>query len=409
MHFIAKTDKMKQVERTFYLQQLLQWRSKHVIKIITGVRRCGKSTLMQQFQNLLREDKQSDKQIIAINFEDLEFEQLKDYKELYRYITARLRPEVMNYVFLDEIQQVDEFQKAIDSLFLKENVDIYITGSNANLLSGEISTLLSGRYIEIEVLPFSLKEYHVATNTSRDGLYRSYIASSSFPYAFNLTNGTDLHQYLQGIYSTVILKDIMQRNSIQSSDLLERVIHYLADNIGNSTSLNGISDTLSSSGRKNSPHTIESCVNGLLNSYMFYSVSRYDIHGKEHLRVGNKYYIVDIGLRNYLLGMRPNDFGHILENVVFLELRRRGNHVFIGKVGKQEVDFVCLNGGNTTYYQVALTTKEESTLERELAPLEAIRDNFPKYLLTLDPDPVSNKNGIIKINALDWLMENRLL
>jgi len=203
------------------------------------------------------------------------------------------------------------------------------------LLSGEISTLLSGRYIEIDVFPFSLKEYHAATNTSHEELYRNYIASSSFPYAFNLTIGTDLHQYLQGIYSTVILKDIMQRNSIQRSDLLERVIHYLADNIGNSTSLKGISDALSSRGRKNSPHTIESCVNGLLNSYMFYAVSRYDIHGKEHLRVGNKYYIVDIGLRNYPLGIRPNDFGHILENIVFLELLRRGNHVFIGKVANK--------------------------------------------------------------------------
>lgn len=396
---------METIKRTAYLKQLMKWRDKHVIKVITGIRRCGKSTLLMQFQQLLREEKVSEKQIISVNLEDLEFENLKDYRELYRYTTARMVSGKMNYIFLDEIQSVEMFQKAIDSLFLKENADIYLTGSNAYLLSGEISTLLSGRYIEIEVLPFSMKEFQSTTNARGEQLYRDYIGSSSFPYTINLSTGTDLRQYLQGIYSTVILKDIMQRSRMQDSDVLERVIRYLADNIGNVTSLKSIADTMTSNGRKNSPHTIENCVNGLLDSYMFYAVSRYDVHGKEHLRVGNKYYLVDIGLRNLLLGIRPNDFGHILENIVYLELRRRGNQVFVGKVGKQEVDFVCLNGENTAYYQVALSTREESTLQRELSPLEAIKDHYPKYLLTLDADPVSSHNGIKKQNVIDWLLQ----
>lgn len=396
---------METIKRTEYLNLLWKWRNKHVIKIITGIRRCGKSTLMMQFQQRLRDENVSEKQIISVNLEDLAFENLKDYRELYSYITARMVSGKMNYIFLDEIQSVEMFQKAIDSLFLKENVDIYLTGSNAYLLSGEISTLLSGRYIEIEVLPFSLKEYQFATDVRGEQLYRDYIGRSSFPYTINLSNGTDLRQYLQGIYSTVILKDIMQRSRMQDSDILERVIRYLADNIGNVTSLKSISDTLTSNGRKCSPHTIENCVNGLLNSYMFYAVSRYDVHGKDHLRVGNKYYLVDIGLRNLLLGIRPNDFGHVLENIVYLELRRRGNQVFVGKVGKQEIDFVCLNGEDTAYYQVALSTRDESTLQRELSPLEAIKDHYPKYLLTLDIDPNSTYNGIKKMNVLDWILQ----
>ena len=396
---------MDTIARPNYLNQLSQWRDKHVIKIITGIRRCGKSTLMAQFQQMLLDDGVNKKQIIAVNLEDLAYENLKDYRKLYQYITARMLLDKMNYVFLDEIQSVDMFQKAIDSLFLKENVDIYLTGSNAYLLSGEISTLLSGRYVEIEVLPFSVKEYLSTTETQGEQLYRDYIGSSSFPYTINLSTATDLRQYLQGIYSTVILKDIMQRSRLQDSDILERVIRYLADNIGNLTSLKSIADTLTSNGRKCSPHTIENCVNGLLGSFMFYSASRYDVHGKEHLRVGNKYYIVDIGLRNLLLGIRPNDFGHILENVVYLELRRRGNQVFVGKIGKQEVDFVCLNGEDTAYYQVALTTREEATLERELSPLESIKDHYPKYLLTLDVDPISSHNGIKKMNVVDWLLQ----
>lgn len=396
---------METIKRAAYLNQLLKWRDKHVIKIITGIRRCGKSTLMMQFQQMLRDENVSEKQIIYVNLEDLEFEHLKDYRELYRYITARMVSGKMNYVFLDEIQSVESFQKAIDSLFLKENVDIYLTGSNAYLLSGEISTLLSGRYIEIEVLPLSIKEFQSSTDSQGEQLYRDYIGSSSFPYTINLSNGTELRQYLQGIYSTVILKDILQRSRLQDSDVLERVIRYLADNIGNVTSLKTIADTLTSNGRKSSSHTIENCVNGLLNSYMYFAVSRYDVHGKEHLRVGNKYYLVDIGLRNLLLGIRPNDFGHILENIVYLELRRRGNQVFIGKVGKQGVDFVCLNGEDTAYYQVALSTREESTLQRELSPLEAIKDHYPKYLLTLDADPSSSHNGIKKQNVIDWLLQ----
>lgn len=395
---------MKSITRELYLNQLSTWKDKHIIKIITGIRRSGKSTLMQLFQERLLREGVKKNQIISLNLEDLAYEPLQDYRELYKHIEQRLRKGVMNYVFIDEIQAVPLFQKAIDSLYIKENVDLYLTGSNAHLLSGEISTLLSGRYIEVEVLPFSLYEYGLAFDMPAEQLYRQYISTSSFPYTLNLSGDIELRQYLQGVYNTVILKDVIQRTRIQEPNMLERIIRYLSDNIGSLTSLKAIADTLTSAGSKVSQQTVDSYVSALLNSYMFYQVSRYDIHGRENLRVGSKYYIADIGLRNMQLGIRPNDFGHILENVVYLELRRRGWQIFVGRIGQQEIDFVCQQGGATEYYQVALTVREEGTLQRELAPLKSVRDNYSKYLLTLDNDPVSSYGGIQKRYVLDWLL-----
>ena len=396
---------MRDIRRNLYLNQLNAWKNHHVIKIITGIRRCGKSTLLRQFHDELLSSGIEKDQIISINMEDLSFEPLHDFRELHRYVSERLIPDKMNYVLVDEIQSVEEFQKAIDSLFLKENVDIYLTGSNAYLLSGEIATLLSGRYVEIEMLPFSLEEFHTAFDETWEQTYRHYIATSSFPYSINLSTEEELRQYLQGVYNTVVLKDVVQRNQIQRTDILEKVIRYLCDNIGNLTSLKRISDTLASSSNKVSQHTVDTYVQGLLNCYMFYKVSRYDVHGREHLRIGDKYYISDIGLRNMLLGIRPNDFGHILENVVFLELKRRGEQVFVGRAGQQEIDFVCLRNGAASYFQVALTTRDETVLERELSPLLSVKDHYPKTLVTLDNEPKSDYLGIRKTNITDWITE----
>jgi len=396
------------IQRIQYLEQLKSWKDKHVIKIITGIRRCGKSTLLQLFQDELVNNGVDWSQIISINMEDLAYEHLRDYHTLYLFIQERLVSDRMNYVFIDEIQNVDSFQKAIDSLFLKQNVDIYLTGSNAYLLSGEISTLLSGRFIEIEMLPFSLSEFQEAFNDFSVHSYNHYITTSSFPYTTRLDSHSELYQYLQGVYNTVILKDIVQRNKLQNSEILEKIIKYLCDNIGNLTSLKKVTDSIATSTAKTSQNTIDTYVIGLLNSYMFYKVPRYDIHGKELLRIGHKYYVVDIGIRNMLLGIRPNDFGHILENVVFLELKRKGFQIFVGKNGAQEIDFVCLKNGLIEYYQVALTTKEENVLQREIAPLIAIKDNFPKFLITLDEEPESNYNGICKINLQDWIRKTNV-
>ena len=394
---------MVEVQRTAYLDQLMAWKDKRVIKIITGLRRCGKSTLLRMFRESLLHSGVEAAQVISINMEDIAYESLQDYRILHQYIQDRLVADRMNYVFIDEVQNINAFQKAVDSLFLKENVDIYLTGSNAYLLSGEISTLLSGRFVEIEVLPFSLKEFRSVFKEDLPKTYSRYIASSSLPYAASLSPGAELNQYLQGVYNTVILKDIVLHNKLQHTDMLEKIIRYLCDNIGNISSLKNITDALSASSSKISQNTVDSYVDGLLNSYMFYKTPRYDVSGKELLRTGSKYYVADIGLRNLLLGIRPYDFGRILENVVFLELKRKGFQVFVGKAGTEEIDFVCKKGGWTEYFQVALSTKEEAVLTRELKPLLSLKDHYPKYLLTLDEEPESDIEGIRKLNALTWL------
>ncbi|MBQ9253632.1 MAG: ATP-binding protein [Bacteroidales bacterium] len=393
------------IERISYMQQLETWKDKQVIKIITGIRRCGKSTIMKMFQQHLLDNGIKKNQIQHINLEELENEDLMDYKTLYKHINSKLQKGEKNYIFLDEIQLVPSFQKAIDSLFVKDNVDIYLTGSNAYLLSGEIATLLSGRYIEIEVYPLSFAEYNNYLKSNLQDTYRKYISTSSFPYVAYLNNSTQIFQYLQGIYNTVVVKDIMQRNKIQDVEVLERIVKFLCDNIGNISSLKSITDTLSSTFRKISQHTLENYVDALLKSYIFYKAERYDIKGKELLKTGAKYYVSDIGFRNMLFGIKPKDLGHILENIVYLELRRRKYQVFIGKYEQKEVDFICFKGGEVTYFQVALSTREETTLQRELEPLLSLKDHFPKYILTLDNDPDTIYNGIKQINVLQWLIE----
>ena len=397
------------IQRDEYLRFLLDWKDQQIIKVISGIRRCGKSTLFELFREKLLQDGVDEKQIIDINFEDADNSELCDYKKLHDHIKGRMLPDKMNYIFLDEIQHVDQFQKAVDSLFIKKNADVYITGSNAYFMSGELATLLSGRYVELKMLPLSFKEYVSAFDGSKslEDLYNSYLYNSSFPYTVGMTNRRNIHAYLDGIFNTIVLNDIVQRKKVQNPLMLKSVIKFMFDNIGNPCTAKKISDTMTSQGRKVSNHTVETYLEELTDSLLMYRVSRYDIKGKDYLQLMDKYYIADIGLRYYLLGLNSTDREHILENVVYLELVRRGYTVYVGKNGSSEVDFVVKDyDGNTEYYQVAWSVREESTLKRELGALESIQDHNPKYILTMDNDPPISYNGIRQRNALEWLVGN---
>ena len=394
------------IKREEYLKELRAFREKRVIKVVSGIRRCGKSTLFDLFKEELLADGIEKEQIISFNFETADNYDIDDFKKLYKAVENRLCPNKMNYVFLDEVQQVREFQRACDSLYILKNVDLYITGSNAMLLSGELATLLSGRYIEIKMLPLSFKEYiSVKGESDLSRKYRDYLTKSSFPYTLELSRSKDIHSYLDGIYSSIVLKDIVARKKIADAAMLENVIRFMFDNIGNPCSTTKIANTLKSSGHNISVHTVENYLKALCESFVLYKADRYDIKGKQYLRSGAKYYVADIGLRYYLLGQKPADLGHILENVVYLELLRRGYEVFGGKSDKSEIDFIAINEEDTEYYQVALTVRDEKTLLRELAPLESVNDHNGKYLLTLDDDPPCSHNGIKQVNALDWLLK----
>lgn len=395
------------IERKEYLEKLIAFRDKQVIKIITGVRRCGKSTLMELFQDYLKSQGVLEEQIVAVNLEDYDFYELRNPKKLYTYIKERLVQGKMTYIFLDEIQHCEEFPEVVDSLHIKKDVDIYLTGSNAKMLSSEIATLISGRYVEISMLPLSFKEYVLSTGSTSElaRKYTAYVETSSFPYAIQLAKQPkELRDYLDGIYNTIVVKDIAQRNKIPDPMMLESVLRFIFDNIGNQLSTKKIADTMTSNGRKIDVKTVEKYLKALMESYIVYQAKRYNVKGKQHLKTLEKYYAVDIGLRYLLLGTSSSDVGHILENIVFLELLRRGNEVFIGKIDDLEVDFVAMDGKQTTYYQVAASVRDEKTLARELASLEKIPDHYPKIVLTLDEDPQADYNGIRRINALDWLM-----
>lgn len=394
------------IKREEYLKELRAFREKRVIKVVSGIRRCGKSTLFDLFKEELLADGVEKEQIISFNFETADNYDIDDFKKLYKAVENRLCPNKMNYVFLDEVQQIREFQRACDSLYILNNVDLYITGSNAMLLSGELATLLSGRYIEIKMLPLSFKEYiSVKGKNDLSRKYRDYLTKSSFPYTLELSRSKDIHSYLDGIYSSIVLKDIVARKKIADAAMLENVIRFMFDNIGNPCSTTKIANTLKSSGHNISVHTVENYLKALCESFVLYKADRYDIKGKQYLRSGAKYYVADIGLRYYLLGQKPADLGHILENVIYLELLRRGYEVFVGKSDKSEIDFIAINEEDTEYYQVALTVRDEKTLLRELAPLESVNDHNGKYLLTLDDDPPCSHNGIKQVNALDWLLK----
>lgn len=397
-----------EVMRQEYFQQLLGWKDKKIIKVVTGIRRCGKSTLLKMFQEYLLEQGILKEQIIFINFEEYEYEELWEPKALYQYIKERILPDKMIYLILDEIQNVKEFQRVIDSFFVKENMDIYITGSNSYMLSGELATLLTGRYVQIEMLPFSFAEF-VQMHGMEEGAeraYQKYIGTSSFPFASSLSaEQRQVQEYLRSIYDTIVLKDVVGRKKITDVMMLESVARFIADNIGNPLSTKKISDTMTSNGRSINVRTVESYLAAFMETYIIYQAKRYEVKGKQYLKTLEKYYMVDIGLRNTMLGNTGQaDTGHILENVIYLELIRRGYRVYVGKVDNLEVDFVAMNENGMKYIQAAATVREEETLKRELKPLQKIADNYPKCIMTLDVDPPADYEGIRRFNALDYLL-----
>ena len=401
-----------EILRPSYQAALERLRDKKIIKVLTGVRRCGKSTVMQMFAGWLREQGVEDERIIELNLEDISNESLLDYHRLHDYVTDRLIEGAKTYVFLDEIQMVEGFERAIDSLFLRDNVDLYLTGSNARMLSGELATLLSGRYVEIPIYPLSFAEYWghldrfvgdglpVAT---RDEAFQRFFDWGGFPYTLSV--GADsVNDYLDGIVNTVLVKDVLTRKKMSDATLVRRLAQFLVDSSGSLVSVKRIADTLTSGGKKTNSDTVASYLEGLTEAFLFYRCPRFDVGGKKYLSFPEKFYPVDAGLRRALLGSKRVDYGHRLEGVVYVELRRRGYEVWVGQIDGAEVDFVARRDGAVEYFQVSATVAEAEVLEREVAPLRAIDDNFPKTILTLDPG-ASVDGGIQIRNLVDWLLE----
>jgi len=393
------------IPRKQYIDFLSKLKDKQIIKVVTGIRRCGKSTLFELYKKQLLENGITKEQIISLNFENPNDMKFENWKELYTYIENKLIKDKMNYIFLDEIQILENFEKAVDGLYIKNNVDLYITGSNSYMLSGELATYLTGRYMQVHMLPLSFKEYlEYYGENNETQKYNTYIKNGGFPYLINLNEDSELiRNYLEGVYTTIILKDVVSKNNIKDTMILDSITKFIFDNIGQLVSTNKIANTLASNNRKCSVNTVENYINNLLDSYIIYKISRYDIKGKEYLKTGYKYYVCDLGLRNYLLGS-IKDYGSILENIIFLELKRRNYDIYIGKHDDNEIDFVIKNNEGIKYIQVALSVRDEKTLERELNPLKNINDNYPKYIITLDYDNV-DYDGIKQINALDFLTD----
>lgn len=400
---------MSLIQREQYLDFLRRHKDQDVIKVVSGVRRCGKSTLFELFKQELLDSGVKPNQIISINFEDLEYEALQEYHALHEYIVERLIPDASVYVFLDEVQHVPQFEKVVGSLFIKPNVDIYITGSNAYFMSSDIATLLTGRYVQIEMLPLSFKEFHSAysqQNLSDMEIYNLYIEHSSFPRLVRVEDDESIDEYLESILNTVVLKDIVTRLKITDVPLLLDIIKYLLANIGSLINPTKIANTLTSYGRKTDNKTVEKYLQGLKDGLLIYEVDRFDVKGKALLQRNAKYYVVDSAFRKFLLSRTDSDRGHILENIVYLELVRRGYHVYVGQLQNGEIDFVAKKPHRLEYYQVSYTVMEDATLRRELSPLEQLDDNYPKYLLTMDVlHKTDNHNGIEQKNVLDWLLE----
>lgn len=404
------------VQRKEYLDRLIDWKDEQVIKVVTGIRRCGKSTLLIQFQQWLKENGVTEEQIVSVNFEELEYEDLLDYKKLHRYLKENLASGKTTYIFLDEIQKVPYFEKVVDSLYVKPNVDLYITGSNAYMLSGDLATLLTGRYVEIKMLPLSFREFLSMTGLEPEQGFSEYLRNGGMPYiaAMKRTN-EKVSTYLEGIYNTVIVKDIEDRQARKENDpskrkitdiaLLKTIAKYLASVVGNPVSVRSITDYLVSNGRKISPNTVGDYVEALTESFIFYPAERFDIVGKQLLKANRKMYIVDLGLRNHILPRKNYDLGFSLENLVYFELLCRGYRVTVGKLGNTEVDFVAEKQGAYQYFQVTADMTAKETFEREIRPLENIRDNYEKMILTMDRLTPGNYNGIRVQYLLDWLTD----
>ncbi len=405
------------VERKEYLEKLKLWKDEQVIKVVTGIRRCGKSTLLMQYQEYLKQSGVDADRIIAINFEELEYEELCDYKKLYEYIKARLSSDKMTYIFLDEIQKVPYFEKVVDSIYVKKGTDIYITGSNAYMLSGDLATLLSGRYVEISMLPLSFAEYLQVNSKEKDSAFADYMRYGGMPFIATAEKTEEkITTYLEGIYNTVIVKDIEDRQKRKEWDnsdtgritdisLLKTIAKYLSSVIGSLVTVKSITNYLVSSGRKISPNTVSDYVNALTESFIFYPAERFDIVGKQLLKTNTKYYMVDLGIRNLILPKKSYDLGFSVENVVYFELLRRGYKVSVGKYGNTEIDFVAERNGELEYIQVTADMTAKETFDREMAPLTAVKDNYRKRVLTLDKFTVGNYDGIEVKNVVEWLTD----
>lgn len=401
---------MKYIERAEYLRTLRELKDKHFIKVITGVRRAGKSTLMQLFREEII-GRVAREQTQYYNFEDPKYNEMADWREIYTLIDSKLIKDKPNYIFLDEVQNVPEFEKLLDGLYINENIDLYVTGSNAYLLSSELATLLTGRAYEINILPFSFKEFAQTYTTPVDNSikFEHFMRYSAFPQATELMHQdpTLVPNYLRGVYQSILVKDMLPRKQIYAERSFEGVINYVMDSIGSSLSPNSIARTLANENKAVDSRTVNTYLKSLCDSFVLYKAERFDIKGKQNLTTQEKYYTVDLGFRNLLLGKEVGqDTGHLLENVIYLELRRRGNEIWVGKIGEREVDFVARdNEGYLTYYQVAYTVRDEMVLERELAPFDKIPDHNPKILITLDPEEVSRR-GVRQINAINWLLSD---
>ena len=423
------------INRREYLVELEKHRGKSgLIKVVTGVRRCGKSTLLQLFRKKLAKDRVPASRIINISLESIENEELRNGKALYKFVKSKIKSNDLHYVFIDEIQLANGYEEAANSLRLLKNTDLFVTGSNSNILSGDLATRWAGRYVEIKMLPLSFREFaSVFPDTNHDIIFRHYIEQGSFPevlayfeqFKFDGPVKADgsrrfsgyhwdengARTYLDAIYNSIMIKDVMLQHGIKEVYLLDRVVKCLFSNIGSETSINGMVNMLNNdlklhpTEKKVYAARLEDYINGLLRSFVFYKAERNYIKGREYLKTNAKYYVVDVGLRYYLLGNKGADSGHILENIVYLELLRRGYKVSIGKVGEKEIDFVAEGVKGIEYYQVAETVRGKETLARELDPLNAIHDHNPKFLLTRDYEPKTSHNGIKQLNVLEWLLQ----
>ena len=397
-------------KRNLYLNQLIALKNKSLIKVITGVRRCGKSSLLDLYEEYLMSVGVTSDAIIRMNFESLEFDDIKDYKQLNKYIMQRITTEKETYLLLDEVQTVLEWERAVNSLRINKNLDIYITGSNSRLLASELSSLLSGRYIEIHMFPLSFKEFldfnDYATSGDLQKYFNQYIELGGLPGLIELREQeTVIRSYIQGIYNTIVIKDVIQRNEVRDPVLLENIIRFMAGNIGNPISSKKISDYLTSSGRKTSSETIDNYLRMLESAFVLYRAGRYDLKGKQNLKTQGKYYIVDTGIRSELVGRRGQDYGFVLENIVYFELLRRGFTVKVGSLAGKEIDFFAVKPDKTVYYQVTVTMLTDETRERELRPLRAIPDNYEKVILSMDKTPMIDYDGIRNENLLEFLVQ----
>lgn len=404
------------INRPEYLNQLIQNKDVNLIKIVTGIRRCGKSSLLDLFHKYLSDSGVADENIIHMNLESLKYRDLSDYLSFYDHVSERITEKGKTYLIFDELQVIEHWEKAIESFRLDFDVDIYITGSNAYLLSTEFSTLLSGRYVEIRVLPLSFKEfltfYEFGPAVTAEEKFQRYLQFGGMPILREYqSNESGIDQALEGIYSTVVIRDILQRNKHADQGILQKIMLFLCSNIGSITSPNSIGNVLSNEGElqrgkgKNiAGKTVEKYISMLRNAFIFFSVGRYDVKGKQLLKTLGKNYIIDMGFRNMLLGYRDADLGHIIENIVFLELIRRGYRVYIGKVGETEVDFVAEKPNDKLYIQVTESMQAPETRERELRPLQMINDNYEKIILSMDRSYINSYDGIKSLYLIDWLL-----